>query len=1559
MRNKGNKNGKWARIGRRILASVLSAAILVATPGLPVISGGEITQKSGYVSEVEAAEADTSRIEITSVYETPNMKELVDRINEIRYEACKNGYPNPRKTSTALTLADYSPIGWNSNMEGIAMQRAAESLVYMAHTKPNGESTFTTVYNGTTASGENLAWNDSIREGLEAWYDEIDDYLMGDYSSKTGHYQQLITQEYKSFGLAGCKSDDVEISYKLGGYVSEASYEAPDNKLLNSYGEKTVSVEVKTQNIKGLRILSDKVILPVNEVHQLECVADITYVGVWQTSTVGRLLDEVTWTSSNTAVATVDSAGRVIGKKNGGVTITASISTAAGNMTASRNVVVSDGSLKIASILPLEPITVPEGRVPTLSDTVAAKLTDGQLLDVAVEWDMDGLGWRDFATLDGKTITVTGVAEGFTVEQVVIVPAAVVTAIYTVPEEITVDSGNRPATPMVRLSTESGVTWSSSATWDSAALTYAKKREGGTFTINGICHGYEASFTLIVNPATVESISYEKSISSMAGKAPVYPTTAEVVWSNGDVSEEEIVWNRTQQKRVDYASGNDGVYTVTGVVCGETISVTVNVISATVEKAYLANANITAESGSEPVYPETAFVDWSTGDTTRETITWSETDKAKVDYMAREGGSYTVSGIVYGTKITCNVTINPATAVSAFLTTPNKTIECGEAPTFPVTANVIWSNGDTTSENITWNRTEQLAVDYTNRVGGTYRVSGTVLGKKVYRTFTVNPAGVSSVKLEKTSMTVPSGMLPSYPQTATVTWSNGETSTETVTWSETDKGNVLYRNRDGGTYRVSGVVAGKTVTFTVIVSPAVANSATLSKTSISVAAGDTPSYPTTAALVWSNGDRTNETISWNASQQAAVDLKSGKAGSFKVSGTVQGKTVTITVNVTQRPVITKQPVNVTAVDGNGNVTFNAAANGVGLTYQWFWRKSSANDWAAYTAAGSENTSISIAAILARNGFQYYCEIKDSAGNKVNTATATLTVQNALTITKQPVNVTAVDGSGNAVFSIAATGKGLTYQWFWRKNSSNAWAAYTAAGSTNTSISIGAISARNGFQYYCVVKDSFGKKKDSNIVTLTVKDPDIVITKQPANVSVIDGSGNVTFSAAATGKGLTYQWFWRKNSSNAWAAYTGAASENTSISINAISARNGFQYYCLVRDAGGRSLSTNIATLTVKEPPVIIKSHPSSVSAEEGSGKVTFAVSVSGTNLTYQWFWRKNPNSAWLAYGAASASASSLEIEPILARNGFQYYCEIKDKTGYKVSSNIATLTVKESIISIVKQPVNVTAKDGSGDVYFSVIAAGTNLKYQWYWRKNSSSEWGVAGYTGAKTATLTVGAISARNGYQYYCKIINECGKVMDTNVATLTVNPALVITKQPVNITAADGSGEVKFTVGATGTGLIYQWYWRKNANSAWIAYGTGSAAYSTLPIGAISARNGFQYYCKITDSAGRTVSSNIVTLRVVASPTILTQPSNATVTSGGSDAVFTIEATGVGITYQWYWRKNANSDWTEYGTPGAAKNSLKIGAIPERNGFQYFCLVKDGVGRVASSNVVTLRVE
>lgn len=116
--------------------------------------------------------------------------------------------------------------------------------------------------------------------------------------------------------------------------------------------------------------------------------------------------------------------------------------------------------------------------------------------------------------------------------------------------------------------------------------------------------------------------------------------------------------------------------------------------------------------------------------------------------------------------------------------------------------------------------------------------------------------------------------------------------------------------------------------------------------------------------------------------------------------------------------------------------------------------------------------------------------------------------------------------------------------------------------------------------------------------ITVEKPSI--GKQPQNVSVKAGE-QATFTVAATGTDLKYQWQIDRNDGKGFADIAGA--DRASYTTSAVDMTcNGFKYQCVISNSTG-SVTTNAATLTVTEdvtPPLVTKHIITATAGANGS-----------------------------------------------------------------------------------------------------------------------------------------------------------------------------------------------------------------------------------------------------------------------------------------------------------------------------------------------------------------------
>lgn len=269
---------------------------------------------------------------------------VLERINAIRQEACQEGVPNPQNPSEALTMNDYKPMQWSSDLEYVARIRAAEASIVPDHIRTSGASCFDiNSPNHVSGGAEVLAWNFSktMLSGVNQWYEEKKDWVSQNASAVTGHYTSMINPRNIYVGVGTFYSaDGVFPNSTCGRFASggetDGSYMPPVTDVIQK-------IQIQTSLLKQAAIKQDYIIsgdsgsrLAVGDRRQYSLHAVTSYQGSESRVT---LLGNQTWTSSDSSVLEVDSTGVVSAKKGGFATIAARV----GSFTSSLSITVEKG----------------------------------------------------------------------------------------------------------------------------------------------------------------------------------------------------------------------------------------------------------------------------------------------------------------------------------------------------------------------------------------------------------------------------------------------------------------------------------------------------------------------------------------------------------------------------------------------------------------------------------------------------------------------------------------------------------------------------------------------------------------------------------------------------------------------------------------------------------------------------------------------------------------------------------------------------------------------------------------------------------------------------------------------------------------------------------------------------------------------------------------------------------------------------------------------------------------------------------------------------------------
>ena len=365
--------------------------------------------------------------------------------------------------------------------------------------------------------------------------------------------------------------------------------------------------------------------------------------------------------------------------------------------------------------------------------------------------------------------------------------------------------------------------------------------------------------------------------------------------------------------------------------------------------------------------------------------------------------------------------------------------------------------------------------------------------------------------------------------------------------------------------------------------------------------------------------------------------------------------------------------------------------------------------------------------------------------------------------------------------------------------------------------------------------------------------------------------------------------------------------------------------------------------------------PSDQEVSQGEEAV-FSVKAVGDGLTYQWQYSNNAGKTWGNSALEGNAADTQKVTGYRYRDGQLYRCIIKDKHGNEIVSNTAKLTVL-STVEITEQPQDQSVSAGE-KVVFSVKASGEGLTYQWQYSKDGKS-WHNSALDGYDTAKQTVEAYTYRNGQMYRCVITDSKGNQMITEKAVLTIGEAekIQIITQPVDTTVSVGKDAV-FTVQAQGSGLKYQWQYSSNGTK-W--YNSSLEGYNTAEqtVKGYTYRNNQMYRCVITDADGNQVITEKAKLIIGTTESIVieAQPSDQNVIAG-EDAVFEVQATGEGLTYQWQYSSNGTK-WYNSTLSGFDTNKQTVRGYAYRNGQKYRCVITDKDGNQVTTDGAELTVK
>jgi len=544
-------------------------------------------------------------------------------------------------------------------------------------------------------------------------------------------------------------------------------------------------------------------------------------------------------------------------------------------------------------------------------------------------------------------------------------------------------------------------------------------------------------------------------------------------------------------------------------------------------------------------------------------------------------------------------------------------------------------------------------------------------------------------------------------------------------------------------------------------------------------------------------------------------------------------------------------------------------------------------------------------------YTVYLKVTDAVSAVANSNTVPVTVNGPLTVTIAPSPVT-MDVGQSQLFTSTVSGGTLPYTYQWYLNGS------PASGATSATWTFSPASS-GSYTVYLRVTDGVSVSANSNIAYVTVN-PQLTVSISPSEATIYRGQSQ-TFSSSPSGGTFPYSYQWYLDG----APVSGATNPSWTFTP---SSTGTYQIYVEVTDAVNVVVQSNVAQLTVNEPPSLtVTINPTSAVIDIGQS-VSFTSSVTGGTplFSYQWYLDGAP--------VSGATSSSWAFTPS-STGTYQVYLNVTDSLNIQGVSPITPVTVNP-LPSVTISPTSATIDLEQSKTFSSSPSGGTSpYTYQWYLDGNPVS--------GATNPTWTFTPTSTGT-YHIYLIITDNVGKSATSNTATLNVNPKLSVTIAPLSVTMDVGQSQLftSYPVGGT-IPYHYQWY----LNSAPVS-GATSATWTFSP----TSPGSYTVYVVVTDSADVDPSAQSPPAQVTVNPppTVTIAPPSW-VMDVTQSKTFTSSPSGGTPPYSYQWYLNGAP------VPGATGPAWTF--APTSSGdYTVYLKITDSVGMQATSNTAPVRV-